>query len=85
MTLWKFVNEATVFKLLIDRDGILLSITTARRSYYFFLSRLSVGIRVAPTTDPYPGIVELSDYQISKIPRDWDRLSRALVKQPGSA
>jgi hypothetical protein len=76
----KFINEATMFKVLVERDGILFSVTLKRRAYYFFLSRLSVGIRVAPTTDPFPGIVELSDYEISKILRNWGRLSNALVR-----
>jgi hypothetical protein len=39
-----------------------------------------VGLRVAPTTDPDLGIVELSDYDVLKILRNWDTMSR--VKRP---
>lgn len=71
----RLVNERTLFKILVERNGILMSITTKRRAYFFFLSSKLVGIRVAPTTDPYPGIVEVSNYEIETIVRSWDKIS----------
>ncbi|MFI5420588.1 MAG: hypothetical protein ACHQ1H_06435 [Nitrososphaerales archaeon] len=65
---------------MIERSGILFSITTKSRAYFFFLSSELVGIRVAPTTDPLPGIVEVSGYDIKKIVRDWNKLSN--IKLP---
>ncbi|MFI5422251.1 MAG: hypothetical protein ACHQ1H_14915 [Nitrososphaerales archaeon] len=65
---------------MIERSGILFSITTKSRAYFFFLSSELVGIRVAPTTDPLPGIVEVSGYDIKKIVRDWKELSN--IKLP---
>lgn len=76
----RVINERTLFKILIERNGILLSITTKNRAYFFFISSKLVGMRVAPTTDPYPGIVEISDYEIERIVRDWNRISN--IKLP---
>ena len=70
----KFVQERTMFKILVERTGALFSITTRRRAYFFFISTRLVGARVAPTTDPYPGIVEICDYDISTIVRRWKEL-----------
>ena len=71
----RLINERTLFKILIERNGFLLSITTKNRAYFFFLSSVLIGMRVAPTTDPYPRIVEISNYEIDKIVRDWKKIS----------
>jgi hypothetical protein len=76
----KLINERTLFKILIERHGVLFSITTKKRAFFFFMSSDLFGIRIAPTTDPLPGIVELCGYDIEKIVRDWDNLSN--VKFP---
>jgi hypothetical protein len=81
----KFINEATAFKILIEGRGVLLSITTKRRAFYFFLSSRYVGARVAPTTDPYPGIVELCDYDLYRILDRWNELYRIkIMNQTGT-
>jgi hypothetical protein len=69
------MNERTAFKILLDHDGILLSITTRSRAYFFFFSSRLVGMRTAPTTDPFPGIVEFCDYNIGKIVANWEKLA----------
>ena len=71
----RLINDRTLFKILVERNGILLSITTKNRAFFFFLSSVLIGMRVAPTTDPYPGIVEISNYEIYKIVRDWNEMS----------
>ena len=76
----RLLNERTMFKILVDEDGAMLSVTTKKRAYFFFLSGEFVGAKVAPTTDPYPGIVEACGYNIPKILRNWDRLYR--IKLP---
>jgi hypothetical protein len=63
-----------MIKLIIGTDGILISVTLKSRAFFIFISPLYIGVRVAPTTDPYPGIVELCDYSIPRILSDWDRL-----------
>lgn len=75
----RILNERTMFKILVNQDGALLSVTTKKRAYFFFLTKVLVGARIAPTTDPYPGIVELCGYDIPKIVLNWDALSRAKV------
>ncbi len=70
----RIIREATIFKLLVEGNGILLSVTTKRRAFFFFASRRFFGLKVAPTTDPYPGIVEICDYDILRILSEWDRL-----------
>ena len=70
----KIVNEATMFKIIVEGNGMLLSVTTKRRAFFFFVSRRFVGLKVAPTTDPYPGIVEICDYDVLRILSEWDRL-----------
>ena len=62
---------------------MLLSLTTKSRAYFFFLSTKLVGIRMAPTTDPFPGIVEVCEYDIGRIVANWDTLSN--VKLPDRA
>ncbi len=70
----KIINEATMFKILVEGNGILLSVTTKRRAFFFFISRMFIGMKVAPTTDPYPGIVEVCNYDILRILSNWDKL-----------
>jgi len=77
----KFINERTLFKILVERHGMLFSITTKRRAFYFFICSDLFGIRVAPTTDPMPGIVELSGYDIEKIVRDWNKLANVKLRR----
>ncbi len=50
----KFINERTAFKILIERHGVLFSITTKQRAFFFFLSSALFGIRIAPTTESSP-------------------------------
>lgn len=76
----RIVSEATMFKVLLCGDGLLFCITTKRRAFFLFLSRLFLGGKVAPTTDPDIGIVELSGYSIPTIIRDWNRLSRLKLR-----
>ena len=76
----KLIQERTALKLLIERNGVLLSFTTKRRACFFFLSSKLVGLRFAPTTDPFPGIVEVCDYDIAEIVKNWSRLSN--IKLP---
>ncbi|MGA2665750.1 MAG: hypothetical protein ABSF83_12495 [Nitrososphaerales archaeon] len=75
----RFINETTAFKVLVEGRGVILSVTTKDRAFFFFLSRRYVGARVAPTTDPFPGIVELCDYDIDRILERWDELHRVKV------
>jgi hypothetical protein len=70
-----------MFKLLIERTGILFAVTTKSRAYFFFACTKLVGIRTAPTTDPYPGIVELCGYDISRIVQNWSRMANIKLKQ----
>lgn len=77
----KIVQERTAVKLLLDGDGVILSFTTRRRAFFFFLSRVLIGLRTAPTTDPDLGIVELSGYEIPSIVKNWDRMSLLSVKR----
>lgn len=70
-----------MFKLLIERTGILFAVTTKSRAYFFFACTKLVGIRTAPTTDPYPGIVEVCGYDISRIVQNWSRMANIKLKQ----
>ncbi len=81
----RLVQERTAIKLLLESHGLLLSVTTKRRAFFFFLSSKFTGIRVAPTTDPDLGIVELSGYNINAILENWDRLSRVKLARRGRA
>lgn len=76
----KLIWEQTMFKVLVERTGILFSITTKSRAYFFFLCTKLLGIRVAPTTDPYPGIVEICGYDIPRIVQRWDKLANVKLK-----
>ncbi|MDA4116796.1 MAG: hypothetical protein OK455_00430 [Thaumarchaeota archaeon] len=75
----KFINQTTALRIMVDGHGVMLSVATKRRSFNFFLSGRFVGGKVAPTTDPYPGIVEACDYDIDKILDNWDELHRIKV------
>jgi len=75
----RLMNEATMFKFIIDGSGAILAVTARRRSYFFFLSTTKVGVGIAPITDPLPGIVEMCGYDVGKIGRSWNRLSRAML------
>lgn len=77
----KLIYERTMFKVLMERTGILFSITTKSRAYFFFACTKLVGIRVAPTTDPYPGIVEVCDYNISRIVQNWSKLANIKLRE----
>jgi hypothetical protein len=77
----KLVQERTMFKILIERAGALFSFTTRSRAYFFFLSTQLVGVRVAPTTDPYPGIVEVCNYDIASIVRHWEPLANVKLRR----
>jgi hypothetical protein len=72
----RILNERTAFKILVDGQGAMLSLTTKKRAYFLFVTGIYVGMKVAPTTDPYPGIVEISDYDIAKILKNWSRMYR---------
>ena len=76
----RILNERTLLKILVEGNGALVAVTTSRRAYYFFMARGFVGCKVAPTTDPYPGIVEVCGYDIRRILREWDSLYR--IKLP---
>jgi hypothetical protein len=69
-----------MFKVLIERTGILFSITTKSRAYFFFMCSKCLGIKIAPTTDPYPGIVEVCGYDISRIVQNWDGLANIKLR-----
>ena len=77
----RLIYERTMFKLLVEKTGILFAVTTKSRAYFFFFSTKLVGIRTAPTTDPYPGIVEVCGYDIPRIVHNWDRLASIKLKQ----
>jgi len=72
----RILNERTMFKILIDGQGMMLSATTKSRAYFLFFSSSFVGLRVGPTTDPFPGIVEICGYDIRRIISNWERLYR---------
>lgn len=72
----RLINESTMFKILVYKYGVMFSVTTKRRAYFFFLTNIFVGAKIAPTTDPNPGIVEICGYDIPKIINNWDRLYR---------
>ena len=70
-----------MFKLLVERSGILFSVTTKSRAYFFFVCTKLFGIRTAPTTDPYPGIVEVCGYDIPRIVRNWGKIANIKLKK----
>jgi hypothetical protein len=78
----RIINERTAFKLLIEGNGVLVSVTTKSRAYFFFLTGRFLGARTAPTTDPYPGIVELCGYDIARILRNWNKLANVRGRSP---
>jgi len=75
----RLMNESTMFKFIVEKNGAILAVTARRRSFFFFFSVSKVGVGVAPITDPLPGIVEICGYDVKKIGENWDRLSRAML------
>lgn len=75
----RIMNEATMFKFILEKSGAILAVTVRSRSYFFFLSSRKIGAGIAPITDPHPGIVEICGYDVAKIGENWDRLRRAKV------
>ncbi len=75
----RFINETTAFKILVEGHGVMLSVTTKKRAFCFFVSDRYVGGRVAPTTDPYPGIVEVCGYDLHSILDRWPELYRIKI------
>jgi hypothetical protein len=57
------VSENHTIKVLADRNGILLSLTTSTYSYLLFVSRPLIGLRKIVTKDR---IVARADYDIRK-------------------
>lgn len=80
MSIRKLIYEQTMFKLLIERKGILFSVTLKDRAYFFFACTKLFAIRTAPTTDPYPGIVEVCDYDISRIVASWSKIANIKLR-----
>jgi hypothetical protein len=76
----KLIYEQTMFKILIEKTGIIFSVTMKRRAYFFFVSTKLFGIRIAPTTDPDPGIVEICGYDIPAIVDNWEELANVRLK-----
>jgi len=72
-----------MLKLLVEKNGILISVTTKNRAYFFFVCTRALGIRLAPTTDPEPGIVEMCGYDLERIVAEWGRLSRLKGQRSG--
>ncbi len=68
-----------MFKILLERDGLLFALTLKSRAYFFFLSPGFAGAKIAPTTDPFEGIVEICNYDIARILKNWDRLYRIKI------
>ncbi len=59
----KVISENHTLKILAERNGLLLSLTTKRFSYLFFLSRPLVGFRKIITQDR---IVAKAGYDIAR-------------------
>ncbi len=59
----KVVSENHTLKVLVERNGLLLSVTTKTYSYLLFLSRPLVGLRKIVTKDR---IVARADYDIRR-------------------
>ncbi len=59
----KVVSENHTLKVLIERNGLLLSLTTKTYSYLLFLSRPLIGLRKIVTRDR---IVARTDYDIRR-------------------
>ena len=77
----RIMNEATMFKFIWESRGLIFSVTARRRAYFFFLTGSRIGVRVAPITDPYPGIVEICGYDVEMIAHSWDKLFRVRLAQ----
>ena len=59
----KVISENHTIKILADRDGVLLSLTTKTYSYLLFVSRPLIGVRRIVTKDR---IVARADYDIRR-------------------
>ncbi len=59
----KFISENHTLKVLADATGVVVSLTTKRYSYMFFLSRPLVGFRKIVTADR---IVAKAGYDIGR-------------------
>jgi len=59
----RVVSENHTLKVLIERNGLLLSLTTKTYSYLLFLSRPLIGLRKIVTRDR---IVARADYDIRR-------------------
>lgn len=57
----KFISEKHSIKILIHEKGAILSLTTKKYSYLFFLSRRFTGVRRVITSDR---IVAQADYDV---------------------
>ena len=62
-TYGKVVSENHAIKILAERNGVLLSLTTKTYSYLLFVSRPLIGFRKIVTRDR---IVARADYDIQK-------------------
>jgi hypothetical protein len=45
------------------------------------MSTQMFGVRIAPTTDPYPGIVEICNYEIPMIVDKWDEMANIKLRR----
>ncbi len=68
-----------MFKILVESKGVLFAVTLKSRAFFFFFSSSYIGAKSAPTTDPFEGIVEICNYEIDSIIRNWETLR--LVKR----
>ena len=59
----KVISEKHTIKILAERNGLLVSLTTKTYSYLLFLSRPLIGVRRVVTKDR---IVARADYDIRK-------------------
>jgi hypothetical protein len=66
----KVISENHTVKVLAERNGLLLSLTTKTYSYLFFLSRPLVGMRKIVTSDQ---IVARAGYDIIRVTELIDR------------
>lgn len=60
----KVISENHTLKILAERNGLLLSLTTKEYSYLFFLSRPLIGFRKIITRDR---IVAKANYDIPRV------------------
>ncbi len=77
----KLVQERTAFKILVNNEGAIISITMKKRAYFFFLTGKYIGAKIGPTADPDLGIVELCGYRIHDILRNWEKLHLVVIRR----